>query len=305
MAESERPQAPLVNFLGEPPAAPIWFTKALEMPFEHGFAAHNGIDLAWKAWGSGEKKSIILLHGGTAHKGWWDAIGPFLAKTGRQVVAVDLPGMGQSGWRADYNLSQHGEDALAAAEQAGAFDQGAPILVGHSFGGFVTMMAAIEQGARLDRAIILDSPFRPLDQQRRETPPRCGGRVYPDLTAALARFRLLPDQDCDNLWLVDHIARGSLKAVEGGYTWMFDPELWQKLNWTRRAPEDLAAQLQCPLAFFRGQDSMLMQDELWTYMQGVFKTSPFIDIPHAQHHLILDQPLSVVSALHALIEGWT
>ncbi|WP_019960947.1 alpha/beta fold hydrolase [Woodsholea maritima] len=305
MAVPEDQNPPLVNESPSGMAAPEWFTKALKTPFETGHVTHKGIDLAWKAWGKKQKNCIILIHGGTAHKGWWDAMGPFLAQNERRVVAIDLAGMGHSGWREGYDLSQHGEDALIAAEAGGAFaGEERPVLVGHSFGGFVTMMAAIEHGKRLSRAIILDSPFRPLSEQRSESPPRRGGRVYATIDEALARFRLLPEQACENTWLVDYIARGSLHPVEGGYTWHFDPQLWQKLSWTRQAPEDLAKALRAPLAFIRGAQSDLVPDPLWTYMQGVFKDSPFIDVPEARHHLILDQPLAVIAALNALIEGW-
>ena len=40
-------------------------------------------------------------------------------------------------------------------------------------------------------------------------------------------------------------------------------------------------------------------------MRAVFKTAPMVSIPEAQHHLILDQPLAVVTALDALMaSGW-
>jgi hypothetical protein len=139
-------------------------------------------------------------------------------------------------------------------------------------------------------AIILDSPIRKPEKQREGSPPRRGGRVYSDLTAALARFRLLPEQDCDNLWIIDHIARGSLKAVDEGYTWLFDPDLWAKLTYQRRDPEAAAANLKCPLAFIRGENSVLMGAETWAYMKATFTRSPFVSIPNTQHHLILDDP---------------
>ena len=304
MSDIERKPPPLVEFNGQPVPHPDWFAKALDAPFETGRAVFEGANVAWKAWGERGHPALILVHGGTAHKGWWDALGPFLSRQGRRVIAADLPGMGESDWREDYSLEQHGAAILAAAEDAGAYEAGLPVMAGHSFGGFVTLKTATERGDRLKAAIILDSPIRKPEKQREGSPPRRGGRVYPDMTAGLARFRLLPEQDCDNIWLVDHIARGSLKQLDEGVTWWFDPDIWAKLTYERRDPEHAAASLKCPLAFIRGEDSVLMQAETWDYMRSVFTQSPFVSVPDAQHHLILDQPIATAAALDALLMSW-
>lgn len=295
---------PLAALNGEALPAPDWFTQAQTDRIDAGAAEFDQGRIVWKAWGEAGAPGLVLIHGGTAHKGWWDAIGPFLAREGWRVVAPDLPGMGESSWRETYTLESHGRAMLAAAEDAGACKAGRPIFAGHSFGGFVTLKAATSFGDQLRAAIILDSPIRKPEEQREGAPPKRGGKIYPELAAALARFRLLPEQPCENLWLVDHIARGSLQRVEGGYTWWFDPGIWAKLSYERRDPEAAAAGLGCPLAFVRGAQSRLMQAETWDYMREVFTASPFITVPDARHHLLLDQPLATASVIHALIEGW-
>lgn len=304
MPKDERLPAPLIPFAGNKPDRPGWFERALARPAETGTAEREGTTLAFKAWGERGLPGVLLLHGGTAHKGWWDAIGPFVAEAGYRVVAPDLAGMGESGWREVYTMADHGADMIEAGRAAGAFEAGKPVMIGHSFGGFVTLKAAIDSGEQLRGAVLLDSPIRPRPKQRTESPPRRGGRTYSDMTAALARFRLLPEQECDNLWLVDHIARGSLKPVEDGYTWLFDPDLWAKLEYEPRDPEEAADKAGCPLAFVRGAQSVLMQEETWDFMRQTFANSPFITVPEARHHLILDQPLAVASVIDALLAGW-
>jgi len=305
MAKDDRLPPPLIPFDGKKPQAPDWFARALETPVETGQASRLDTTLAWKAWGERGQPGVLLIHGGTAHKGWWDAIAPFVAKAGYRVVAPDLAGMGQSGWRETYTMGEHARDMIAAGEDAGAFDAGKPMMVGHSFGGFVTLKAAGDLGEKLRAGVILDSPIRPRPSQRTESPPRRGGRTYKDLSAALARFRLLPDQECEPVWLVDHIARGSLKQIESGYTWLFDPDLWAKLEYEARDPEESARGAKCPLAFVRGAQSSLMQAETWDFMRGVFTDSPFITISEAKHHLILDQPLAVAAMIETLLASWT
>ncbi|CAN0145553.1 unnamed protein product, partial [Chrysoparadoxa australica] len=261
---------PLADLNGEPLPAPAWFNGAQGDSVETGTAPHDGIEIAWKAWGERGAPGVILVHGGTAHKGWWDAIGPLLARQGRRVVAPDLPGMGESGWREAYTMDDHAAAARAGGESGGAFDAGKPVYVGHSFGGFATLKAAVNFGDDLKAAIILDSPIRKPEKQREGAPPKRGGKVYPDLAKALARFRLLPEQPCENVWLIDHIARGSLKAVDGGWTWYFDPGIWAKLTYERRDPEEAAANLKCPLAFIRGAQSTRIGAETGDYMKGSF-----------------------------------
>jgi pimeloyl-ACP methyl ester carboxylesterase len=32
--------------------------------------------------------------------------------------------------------------------------------------------------------------------------------------------------------------------------------------------------------------------------------APVVEIPEAQHHVMLDQPLAFAAALHTLLDGW-
>lgn len=296
---------PLEAFKGEMPPHPAWFEKALAMPTEAGVVGVEGADIVWKAWGGRGQEGVILVHGGVAHKQWWDAIAPFLAES-RRVVAIDLSGMGDSGHRDVYRMPLYAEEVKAVARDAGLFDAGKPFVVGHSFGGFVTMVSSMEFGDELAGAIILDSPVRPPEEQRSSSPPQRGGKTYEQLETAIARFRLLPPQPCETVYVVDHIARNSLKPVEGGWSWKFDPNLWAKLEYQRRDPEVLRDSAKCPLAFFRGADTSLVTDEIWAFMHETFGAgTPMISIPDAQHHLILDQPLAVAAALETLMQsGW-
>jgi pimeloyl-ACP methyl ester carboxylesterase len=201
---------------------------------------------------------LILVHGGVAHKDWWDSIAPFLADT-RRVVALDLTGMGDSDHRERYSMDTYAREVIAAGETGGAFDAGKPFLVGHSFGGFVS----------------------------------------------------LPEQPCANAFLLDHIARQSLKEAtrpdgSSGWTWKFDPKLWDKLHYDRPPPAQLADRLNTRVALFRGQDSLLVTDEIWAFMRETFgEETTMVSIPDAQHHLILDQPIAVAAALEVLTgPGW-
>ena len=113
----------------------------------------------------------------------------------------------------------------------------------------------------------------------------------------------MPPQTCDNLYLVDWVARRSLKAVDGGFTWKFDPAIWQRFS-----IGDTAARLRatkCRIAIFRGENSVLMPPEIGEYMFNLLgRAAPVVEIPQAQHHVMLDQPLALVAALRALLADW-
>lgn len=306
---AERPHKtlPLTPFNGARPDAPQWFKNCLDASFESGDVMVDGSKICWKAWGKTGDPGLVLVHGGVAHKGWWDFIGPWFAKS-RRVVAMDLSGMGASDWRDVYDVPLYADEVLAAGEAGGAFQhKRKPVLTGHSFGGFVTLASAVRHGAHYERAIVIDSPVRPAEKQRRSAPPSRGGRVYASQQEILGRFRLLPDQDCENLFLLDHIARNAMKEVRQedgstGWAWMFDPNLWNKMQYDIRAAVETISEFNCPVAIVRGEQSSLVTDEIWTYMCKAFPGhAPRFSIPEARHHVMLDQPLALVSAMRALI----
>ena len=181
----------------------------------------------------------------------------------------------------------------------------APVIVGHSFGGYPALMASLRHSDKIGGLILLDTSIEPPGEEWTGPPVRTGpNRVYNTMTDALARFRLAPPQPCDNHWALDYIARTSLKSVEGGWTWKFDPFLWNNFNFEPVA--DLAKDLQVPTIIMRGATSYLMADKVWTYMKSIFpdKTG-YVTIPQANHHLMLDQPIGTIAALEAALAGFS
>ncbi len=59
------------------------------------------------------------------------------------------------------------------------------------------------------------------------------------------------------------------------------------------------------IAIIRGEESALMTDDVDDYMRKLLGHQvPFISIPHARHHVMLDQPLAFISALPSLFAEW-
>ena len=298
-------QGPLAPLAGSPPPAPKWFEDMVAARPESRFVEVEGARIHYLRWGERSRPGLLLVHGNAAHAHWWDFIAPFLARD-YNVAAIDLSGMGDSQWRPDgYAMEQFAREEIAVCEDCGMFVPGEPpIIVGHSFGGFVTILAGALFGERLAGTVIVDSPVNPPD--RPGGPPKRiikPHNIYPSLAAALARFRLMPPQTSDNLYLVDWVGRHSLKEVQTGFTWKFDPAIWQRFS-----IGDTAARLQqtkCRIAVFRGEHSVLLPPQIGEYMFNLLgRSAPVVEIPQAQHHIMLDQPLALVAALRALLADW-
>ncbi|HXL99807.1 MAG TPA: alpha/beta hydrolase [Rhizomicrobium sp.] len=297
-------EGPLVALNGAVPPGPAWFDRAVAVEPESAFVEVEGTRIHYLRWGQRARPGLLLVHGNAAHAYWWSFIAPYLALE-YNVAAMDLSGMGDSEWRKDYSMEMFVAEQLAVCEAAGMFAVGEPpIIVAHSFGGFVTMLTGALHGDRLAGTVIVDSPVNPPDRPggppKRVIKPH---HVYPTMAAALARFRLMPPQTCDNLYLVDWVGRRSLKPVEGGFTWKFDPAIWQRFS-----IGDTAARLKaikCRIAIFRGENSILMPPQIGEYMFNLLgRAAPVVTIPEAQHHVMLDQPLALVAALRALLADW-
>ena len=282
--------------------APRWFREAIEAPREERTIEVAGCPIHYLLWGDRSKPGIVLVHGGAAHAHWWSFIAPQLTHH-YYVAAIDLSGHGDSGRREEYPREVWAEEVMAVAADAQMI--GAPILVGHSMGGFVCITAAATFGDRLAGAVIIDSPVRRPDPEAEEGAHGRSFRnpkVYATREEALARFRLVPEQPCENDYLVDYIARTSLGEVPGGFTWKFDPRIFQRI--APRPAEELLSKVQCRVALFRAEYGLVTPD-IGDYMYELLgRSAPVIEVPDSHHHLMLDQPLAFITGLRAVLMDW-
>ena len=266
------------------------------------------------AWGTPGRPGVLLMHGNSAHADWYSHIAPLLAKD-YFVVALSFSGMGGSSWRAHYSVAQWADEAIAVAEVSGLFDSPVkPVFVGHSFGGFPVMNVTSRFGERLRLAVIADTPIRTREErgQRLDERPRLEfkpHRIYASPEEAIARFRLLPAQACSNLYILDHIARTSLRPTspEGGngsgWTWKFDPGLFQSFKMGKPGADLLRSR--CPVAWLNGARSGLIDDKVRANIQTYSPPgTEVLEVPDADHHLMIDQPLAFNEALRGLLSRY-
>jgi pimeloyl-ACP methyl ester carboxylesterase len=285
-------------------AAPSWFIDAIAQTPRQETIEVQGCAIRAMAWGDPKQPGLVLIHGGAAHAHWWSFLAPLLSHR-YYVVAFDLSGHGDSGRRTSgYPRRIWADEAIGVIDAMGFVSP--PVVVGHSMGGLVSIIAASVYGDRLAGAIIVDAPVRRADPEsdsaRRGTEFR-NPKVYPDRVTAKNHFRLVPAQPCENAFILDYIAERSLRDVSGGVTWKFDPAVFTRMSSDVMA--DYLASVRCRIALMRGERSKVVPPETSEYMFELLdRNAPLVEIPEAHHHLILDQPLAFIAALRALLSDW-
>lgn len=287
------------------PAAPGWFRDALARPFEDRVVVVDGCPVHYLAWGEPGRRGLVFVHGGGAHAHWWTHVAARFAEEYR-VLAVDLSGHGDSGHRPTYAFEQWTEEVLAVAADGGI--DGLPVIVGHSMGGFVTIATAALHPDRVSGVIVCDSPVTEPDPEvesyrLREAFGR--PRTYESVDEALVRFRTVPPQERYLDYVMDHVARRSLRPVDGGWQWKFDRVIFEQFAGSMRGVAlPYLPRVVCRLALLRSENGLVTPDIGSFMYEQLGRVAPVIELPLAGHHAMLDTPLILLTALRTLLADW-
>lgn len=246
-----------------------------------------------------------------------------------------MSGQGDSEDRESYHMNINALEVIEVAralqtvhglEKLSLLDK--PVVIGHSFGGWITMLCGRDYGKELGGIIVLDSSVRPPNHPNNlRGPPmkrkKPGTKTREELRK---RFRLMPPQPVTNKYLLDYIFPLSVRETdEGVVVWKDDPNRFQKNsdynpNYTQQEAIAMDARMsqrlrgiQCRMTLMWGEHSEFFQDpavleymrrEVEAYSPGGHAHTPIIMIPDAHHHVMFDQPLVVVTSLQAVLSGW-
>ncbi|HVB91544.1 MAG TPA: alpha/beta hydrolase [Acidimicrobiales bacterium] len=288
-----------------PTRAPAWFDRAISVPFTDEFVEVDGCSVHYLAWGERGKRGLVFVHGGGAHAHWWTPVAATFAEEFR-VAALDLSGHGDSGHREMYDPEQWTEEVVAVARDAGL--RGNPVVIGHSMGGFITIATAARHPDHVNGVIVCDSPVAELDPEisafhLREAFGR--PRTYPDEEDAIAHFRTVPAQEHYLDYVVEFVARHSLKEVGGGWQWKFDRRIFEQFGaGIRSIASPYLTEVDCRLALLRSECGLVTPDIGASMYEKLGRVTPVIEIPEAGHHAMLDQPLLLLTALRTLLADW-
>ena len=286
---------------------PKWFLDALAQKPDIKTVKIKGSKISYNCWGEKNKPGLIFVHGGMAHADWWNFITPYFLKTHR-VIAMNLGGMGDSEWRKEYSTETWGLEIEGVCKKEKLKK---PIIIGHSLGGMCGVYAASIMKKNLYGLVIVDTAILPPSDK----PPKFdfkirANKIYKSLKEIKSRFRLVPGQIDALEYIMDYIAEKSIKKNKGGWTWKFDPNYMKIFNsesfLERQAVyRNKLKGLKCRVAILRGEKSVIFPGSSAKYMHELMdKKSPIINVPEAHHHIMVDQPMALISALRSLIIDW-
>jgi pimeloyl-ACP methyl ester carboxylesterase len=274
------------------------------------FYESQGLRLHVTDWGNAAAPPLILLHGGRDHSRSWDLIARAL-QPHFHVMAPDLRGHGDSEWAkgSSYTLSDHIYD-LTPLASAGR----ETVLVGHSFGGMISLAFAGTFPERVSRLVALDGAFlpspssAPIDAQMAEwiaqldSISRSKVRRFRDVTEAAERMsvhnkRLTAEQAL-------HLARHAVRQnADGSFSWKYDP--YQQARAPYRLSRDdytaLWSRITCPILLLCGIESFI-PDPGKAGILSHFKQADQEIIAGAGHWLHHDEPRDVLAALRLFLD---
>ena len=286
------------NLISDISNAPEWFLKSIANEGVDVLINDPNGDISYSKWKSNNqsKNLLILIHGTGAHKKWWDPIAPqFIDDT--NVIAVDLPGMGDSDFREKYSIKDFGSCIFSIIEKEKKDAQIENIyIVGHSLGGQVAAYLASEYKDLVTSLIMIDTFIRPpdYDPSEHEGGPLRKIKYYPDKKTILQRFRLMPTQECKNDWFLRYIAEYSVREVEDGWRWKFDDLMFNSLE----RLFGYKFSFKCPALFIYGANSLLMSGNILSNIKKMYSDiMEFEKVDEAAHHVPLDKPLEIVDII--------
>mgnify|MGYP000919829232 CR=1 FL=1 len=185
---------------------------------------------------------------------------------------------------------------------------GPPVVVGHSMGGFVTIATAALRSDDLAGVVVVDSPVVAPDPEVEVA--RAGQafgvpRVYESRDQALERFRTVPPQENYLPYVMHHVARRSLREVEGGWSWKFHHNLFDAFTGSIRAVAlPYLPEVRCRFALLRAENGLVTEDIGESMYEMLGRNAPVVELPSAGHHPMLDEPLVLTTAIRALLADW-
>ena len=266
-----------------------------------GTVATGDVELFYRRFGSPDGAPMLILHGLSYFSYDWIPVAARLAAGGRDVVAMDMRGFGESTWSPSeaYGIEDYAADCIALADGLGweKFN-----LMGHSMGGRNATWCAAEAPDRIKSLILCDySPVNAKEGSLRVTRTVAGvPDSFASVDAALAYFRrdtgLAADdpyrlrmeaylrETPDGLILKrDTFHRARFQAVLDGKGPSGGPDMWVAL-----------ARVACPVLVVRGSRSDMFAAENVARVKDTNANITLVEVD-ASHDVAGDAPDALIA----------
>ena len=253
---------------------------------------------------------VVFVHGGAQNAHTWDTV---IMALGRPAVAVDLPGHGHSGWRADgaYSPANLADDvAQAVAELAPQ----ASLVVGMSLGGLTSMELAARHPQLVRSLVMIDiTPGVNGAKTKAITDFVDGPQSFPSFEALLQRT-----QEHNPTRSERSLRRGILhnahQLPDGSWQWNYDRGSKARAGATPAVPtaevdpvatlsplwDDFAA-VACPITLVRGGLSPVVDDDDIAEARRRHAQLDVRVVDGAGHSVQGDRPLELADLIAGLL----
>ena len=276
-----------------------------------GTAANGDLTLFYRRFGTPGGTPILIVHGLSYFSYDWIPVAADLASAGREVVAMDMRGFGDSSWSAAhaYGVEDHAADCIAVADRLGWEKI---VLMGHSMGGRNCVWCAAHYPDRVAALVLCDySPVNAPAGSRRVAETVAGTPdVFASVDDALEYFgrdRDLPLDDpyrrrmeaylsetADGYAIKrDTFHRDRFRRVLEGSAATAGPDMWAAL-----------AAVGCPVLAIRGRHSDMFAAETVARVMDANSRISVVEID-AGHDLAGDAPEALIGEVAAFLEGKT
>jgi pimeloyl-ACP methyl ester carboxylesterase len=236
------------------------------------------------------QRYAVFVHGAGLDHTVWALQSRWLAFRGWNVLAVDLPGHGQSDGSPLTDIGAMAEWLLALLTAAGA-DKAA--LIGHSMGALIALEAAAQFPSRVDGLVLIGSA--------------ASMPVHPDLLAA-AQANQQAAIDMVNLWGYGYSAGLGGSAAPG--VWMVGAGervlqrarpgvLYADLAACNayRTGLEAAARVVAPTLLVSGERDQMTPLKNARQLAAAIATARLLELPGAGHMLLAERPDELLEAL--------
>ncbi|AKF06667.1 alpha/beta fold hydrolase [Sandaracinus amylolyticus] len=269
----------------------------------------SGVVLHVRASGPSEGTGVLLLHGGGQTGASWGRTADALASRGHRVWAPDLRGHGESGRPSDgdYGIDAFVEDGCALVDALAAETSRAPVLVGASLGGIVSLLVASERARPVRALVLVDIALR----ARGEGVERIVGFMrstqdgfdsLDEARAAIARY--LPHRRAAPT--IEGLHRVLRQREDGRWMWHWDPRLLERLEVDAILDgarlHDAARVLDVPLLLLRGGHSDVVSEELARELVSIAPRARWQDVREVGHMVAGDDNDAFTSAVLAFLD---
>ncbi|KAA0234587.1 MAG: 2-(acetamidomethylene)succinate hydrolase [Acidimicrobiales bacterium] len=241
-------------------------------------------------WGS-DSPEIVFLHGGAQNAHTWDTVA--LALRPHPLLAIDLPGHGQSDWRDDkrYNPRSHAEDVAAVIAAHAPENE---LLVGMSLGGLTANAIAAHHPHLVRRLLVVDvTPGVNHDKAKEVTDFIAGPQTFASFGEIFDRtVQFNPTRTASSLRRgIIHNAR---RLADGSWEWRYDRTGFATLDsptfddlW-----EDIS-RIDVPYFLVRGGLSPVVDDADVEELRRRQPEAQYVVVDESGHSVQGDQPLAL------------